>query len=116
MASEQFSTPVRGSGGQPIQTSAAGSIETDNYDFGDGFDFDVGDFPATVEDSRTIQSLIFTHVAVPITMTVETIHGEQFTVFVPDGLTGSFSDWEIDRVTLEPTGDEGRVAGGWAGE
>ena len=117
MPSEEFSTAVRGSGGQPIQTTASGHVQTDNYDYGDGFDFDGTNYPYTVQTDRIIQSLILTHVAEPTTMTVETIHGDVFDVYVPDGLTGSFSDWEIEAVTFyDPDGTGGRISGGWAGE
>lgn len=118
MGSEQFSQAVRGSGGRPIQTSAAGSIETDNYDHGDSFEFDGSAYPYTVEpaDTDTIIQVAMLTISADVDMVVTTIEGDEFAVRL-DGVVGSFSDWEIDALTFEdPRGTGATVAGAWAGE
>ena len=112
--SEEFSTAVRGSGGRPIQTSAAGSIETDNYDHGDGFDFD-GDYPHTIDPDRILQVVAFSIVDGYVELEIETILGDTFTIPI-DG-KATLSDWEIESVTInDPEEENPRIAGAWAGE
>ena len=114
--SEEFSTAVRGSGGRPIQTSAAGSIETDNYDHGDGFDVD-GDYPHTIDPDRILQVVVLSVVDGYCELEIETILGDTFTIPIEANTFGSLSDWEIESVTIkDPNDNNPRVAGGWAGE
>jgi len=117
MPSEQFSQAVRGGGGRPIQTTAAGSIQTDNYPSGDGFAFDGSGYPYTVEasDVDAIQDLLLTE-AGDIDMEVETIQGETFSVRLADTV-GRWQIWEIQKLTFsDPRGTGAPLYGAWGGE
>lgn len=115
MGSQQFSQPVRGSGGEPIQTTPSGSIQTDNYQAGDGFDYDGSAYPYTLNPAETIQELYLTE-AGDVTATITTIQGDTFNLPLV-GSIGSFEGWEIDTVEFtDPNGTAARLAGGWAGD
>ncbi|ELZ94906.1 hypothetical protein C440_07517 [Haloferax mucosum ATCC BAA-1512] len=115
MGIKQFSQPVSGTGGQPVATNAAGTIETDNYAHGGGFDFDGSTYPYTLNPAETIQELVIT-IAGNITARITTTGGDTFDLKLAGG-TGTFDKWEIDSVEFrDPNGTNSRIAGGWAGE
>lgn len=117
MAAEQFSAPVRGSGGPPLSTTAAGSIQTDNYPAGGGFEFDGSSYPYTIEatDVNAIQELMLTE-AGDVDMTIETVQGDSFTVRVADTV-GRWQIWEIQSVTFsDPRDTSASLFGAWGGE
>jgi hypothetical protein len=113
MGSEQFSQAVRGSDGTPVATSATGTIETDNYDRGAGFDGQAGDIalnPATL-----IQELVITILDAEVELEITTASGDVIPLRVAAPAT--FDKWEIDSLSInDPKGTNARVAGGWAGD
>ncbi|RDZ65875.1 hypothetical protein C5B90_05865 [Haloferax sp. Atlit-12N] len=114
MGVDQFSQEVRGSGGT-LATSTQGTVETDNYAHGDGFDFDGSAYPYTLNPAETIQELVLTKTG-NIDMEVTTTGGDTFTIPLA-GNVGSFDKWEIDTVTFrDPDATASTLAGGWAGE
>ncbi|RYJ12748.1 hypothetical protein ELS19_01360 [Halogeometricum borinquense] len=114
MGVEQFSQTVRGTGGT-LSTNATGTVETDNYPNGDGFDYDGSAYPYTLNPAETIQELIIT-IAGDVNMEITTTGGDTFSVPLAGG-TGAFEKWEIDSVTFrDPAGTTARLGGGWAGE
>lgn len=116
MPAEQFSAPVRGAAGTPLQTTEQGSMQTDNYDHGGAFEFDGTAYPYTVDPvDRLIQEVMLTD-AGDIDMTVETIHGDTFTVRLADTV-GRWQIWEIESLTFEdPRGTAAPLYGAWGGE
>lgn len=115
MGSKEFAQAVRGSGAEPINTSANSAIETDNYDTGEGFDFDGSDYPYTVDPSFTaeIMQLMETD---DILIQITTVKGNTFD-FKPVGGTG-IVDWvSIDHIDIEdPEGTGARVVGVLGGD
>jgi len=115
MPAEEFSTPVRGSGGQPVATTTNGTVQTDNYQAGDAFDFDGSAYPYVLNPAETIQELAIT-ASDDIVAHITTIQGDVFDLPLA-GTVGSWEGWEIDEVEFrDPNGTAARVAGGWAGE
>ncbi|MBV0903917.1 hypothetical protein [Haloarcula salina] len=115
MASEQFSQAVRGSSAEPVNVGQTGSIETNDYDNGDGFQHDGSSYPYSHNPAGTIQELILTE-AGDIDMEVTTVGGDTFSLRLA-GSTGVFNRWNIDSVTFrDPRGTAAPVYGGWAGE
>lgn len=117
MPSEQFSQAVRGTGGTPVQTTAAGSIQTDNYPAGDGFEYDGSDYPYSFSatDIDAIQELLFTE-AGDIDMEIETVQGDTFSVRLANTV-GRWQSWEIQSVTFsDPRGTGAELYGAWGGE
>jgi hypothetical protein len=115
MASEQFSQAVRGSGGQPIQTSNIGSIDTNDYQAGDAGDEDGSAYPYSINPAETIKEFVFVVVGAEIEATVTTTGGDTFSFPVPS--TMGFDRWDIDSVELsDPNGSNARVAYWWVGE
>jgi len=115
MASEQFSQAVRGSSAEPVSVGQTGSLETNDYDHGDGFDLDGSAYPYTVNPAETIHELIFIEVD-DIDATITTVGGDTFSVRMR-GSTGAFDRWNIDKVVLEdPRATAAPVTGAWAGE
>ncbi|WP_336359052.1 hypothetical protein [Haloarcula sp. CGMCC 1.6347] len=115
MASEQFSQAVRGSSAQPVSVGQTGSLETNDYDNGSGFEHDGTNYPYSENPAETIHELILTE-AGDIDMEITTVGGDTFTVRL-SGSTGVFNRWNIDEVTFkDPRGTAAPVFGGWAGE
>lgn len=115
MPAEQFSTPMRGSSGGTLATTSAGTMKTDNYGGGDGFDFDGSGYPYTLNPAETIQELLVTESA-DVVARITTIQGDTFDLPLV-GAVGSFEGWEIDSVEFrDPNGTAARIAGGWSGE
>lgn len=115
MASEQFSVPVRGAGAEPLATTTNGTVQTDNYQAGEAFDFDGSAYPYSLNPAETIQELLITDAA-DVIARITTIQGDTFD-FPLAGTTGSFEGWEIDSVEFrDPNTTTARVSGGWAGE
>lgn len=114
MASEQFSQAVRGSSAEPVSVGQTGSLETNDYDNGDGFDASGGELPKSVNPAETIHELTFTVTPDDGVATITTVSGDTFDLPLAGG-TGSFNRWNIDKVVLKSPGG-GRIAGGWAGE
>jgi len=115
MASEQFSQAVRGSGGQPIATSAIGSIDTNDYQAGDAGDEDGSSYPYAINPAETIKEFAFAIVNAEIAAKITTIGGDVFTV--PIASPTVVDRWDIDSVELQdPKGKAARVAWWWAGE
>jgi hypothetical protein len=98
-----------------LTTSTVGSIETDNYTLGDGFDFDGGSYPYSVDPTATIQELVIT-TAGNVEAEITTDGGSTFTLPLAGG-SGAFDKWSIASVTFrDPENTGARLAGGWAGE
>lgn len=115
MGSEQFSQAVRGSAGDPVGVSQQGSLETNDYDEGDGFDFDGSAYPYTINPSEVIHELVITS-ADNIDAEITTVSGTTFTLPLASS-TGAFDRWNIDKVVFkDPNATTARIAGGWAGE
>ena len=117
MAAEQFSAPVRGAAGQPLATTTAGSIQTDNYPSGGGFDYDGTAYPYVIEATsvNAIQEVMLTE-AGNIEMEVDTVQGENFSVPLKSTV-GRWQIWEIQTVTFsDPDGTGAELAGAWGGE
>jgi hypothetical protein len=115
MASEQFSQAVRGSGGQPIATSAIGSIDTNDYAEGDAGDEDGSSYPYSINPAETIKEFAFAIVGAEIEAVVTTTSGTSFTV--PIASPTVVDRWDIDSVELQdPSGNAARIAWWWAGE
>jgi hypothetical protein len=115
MGSEQHSTAVRGSSAEPVSVGQTGSIETNDYDHGDGFDFSGDSSPYNINPAETIAEIIITGSG-DVVMDVITIGGD--TVPLPlNGGTGSFDRWNVDKIVFrDPNGTNAAVSGGWAGE
>lgn len=112
MGVEEFSQTVRGTGGT-LSTNTTGTVETDNYGFGDAFSLSGGNLPVTVDPTdRHIQELNITTSGSDTTAEITTTGGDTF-VLELHGATASFDKWEIESVTFDGTAD---VSGGWAGE
>lgn len=115
MGSEQFSQAVRGSGGQPVATSAIGSLDTNDYPEGDASDEDGTTYPVTINPAETIKEIGFQIVDGEIAIDVTTVSGTTFTV--PVASPSVYDKWDIDEITLrDPDNNGGRVAWWWAGE
>ncbi len=115
MGSEQFSQAVRGSSGNPVGVSSIGSLETNDYDEGDGFDFDGSAYPYSINPAETIKELVVT-TSGDVVAEITTISGTTFELPLAGG-SGSFDRWNIDSVKFrDPNATGERVAGGWAGE
>lgn len=112
---KRSTTVVSGGGGHPIQTTTTGTVQTDNYDYGDAFDYDGSAYPYTIDPAATIQELVITD-AGGIDAEITTEQGDTFTLPLA-ATVGSWEGWEIDIVTFrDPAGTTARIAGGWAGE
>jgi len=115
----ELSRTVTGSKGSAVRTAEDGSIATNNYPYGDGFDFDGFAYPYTVDTSEsaatTIQELYFTKTG-DIDMVITTELGD--TIRIPlSETTGSWDGFEIGSVKFEdPNGTNASLKGGWAGE
>lgn len=115
MPAEQFSTPMRGSSGGVLATTAAGTMQTNNYGAGAGFDHDGSAYPYALNPAETIQELLITESA-DVVARITTIQGDTFDLPLA-GAVGSFEGWEIDQVEFrDPNGTAARIAGGWSGE
>lgn len=115
MGSEQFAQKVRGSSAEPVSVGQTGSLETNDYDHGDGFDFDGSAYPYSVNPAETIHELLLTE-AGDIDATITTVGGDTFSVRMR-GSTAAFDRWNIDEVTFQdPRGTASPVSGAWAGE
>lgn len=115
MPSEQFSQPVSGGGGQPVATSTAGTVETDNYPHGDAFEHDGTAYPYTVNPAATIQELTIIESG-DMYARITTTGGDTFDLPLRGG-HGVWDKWEIDEVEfVDPDGTGAAIAGGWAGE
>jgi hypothetical protein len=116
MGSQEFATPVRGSGSTPIQTNAQGAIETDNYRQGGGFDFDGSAYPYTVDPTDFDIQVIHITKASDIVLEITTLTGNTFDVPLAGG--SGVIDWiEVDNFTLkDPNNTNARVAGSYGGE
>jgi hypothetical protein len=115
MASEQFSQAVRGSGGQPIATSAIGSIDTNDYGSGGGYDEDGSSYPYSLNPAETIKELGFQIVDAEILVTITTVEGD--VVEIPVASPSTYDRWDIDSVEItDPNGNTPRIAYWWAGE
>jgi hypothetical protein len=113
MGSEQFSQAVRGSGGQPIQTSAIGSIDTNDYPEGDSGDGST--FPVIINPPETIKELAFAIVSAEVSATITTVSGTTFDIPVASPVV--VDRWDIDEVEItDPNNNTPRVAWWWAGE
>jgi hypothetical protein len=115
--SEQFSQAVRGAGARPIATTAAGSIQTDNYPAGDGFEFDGSAYPYTfnADNVDAIQDVMISE-AGDVDMEIETIQGDTFTVRLAETV-GRWEIWEIQSITFrDPRGTAAALYGAWGGE
>jgi hypothetical protein len=113
MGSEQFSQAVRGSGGQPIQTSAIGSIDTNDYPEGDSGDGST--YPVTINPAETIKELAFAIVETEVSATITTVSGTSFDIPIASPVV--VDRWDIDTVEItDPNGTQPRVAWWWAGE
>jgi phage baseplate assembly protein gpV len=115
MGSEQFSQAVRGSSAEPVGVAQTGSLETNDYDYGAGFDYDGTAYPYTVNPAETIHELVITS-ADDVVAEIHTNGGD--VVDLPlAGTVGTFDRWNIDQVVFrDPEGTQARLAGGWAGE
>lgn len=58
MGKQEFATPVRGSGAEPIQTNAKGSIETNNYT--DGAVASGSTYPLSKNPGFIVQHMVVT--------------------------------------------------------
>lgn len=116
MPGPEFTQLVGGGDGAPISTNASGTIETDNYTEGAGFDFDGSLYPYTINPvGQTIQVLHFTDVGA-IDMEVTTISGTVFSYPLGGGV-GVIDWWEIDSVTFtDPDATGAALGGAWGGE
>ena len=115
MGSQQFSTAVRGSAGDPINVSGTGSLETNDYDQGAAFDYDGSAYPYSLNPAETIDSLIITETG-DIVARITTVSEAQFDLPLAGG-SGVIDDYNIDTVEFrDPNGTTARIAGGWAGE
>jgi hypothetical protein len=111
----EFLQQVGGSNGESLQTNASGTVETNNYREGDGFDFGGGSFPYEVNPPETIEEFGIT-ISAKVTATITTESGT--TITVP--LNGTNTVWDhlsIESVEFtDPKGTAARIAGWWAGE
>jgi hypothetical protein len=115
MGSEQHSQAVRGSSAEPVSVGQTGSLETNDYDHGAGFDHDGTSYPYDVNPARVIHELILTQ-AGDVDAEITTTGGDSFTLRLR-GATGTFDRWNIDAVTFsDPRGTGAALSGGWAGE
>lgn len=115
MGSEQFSQAVRGSSAEPVGVAQTGSLETNDYDYGDAFDFDGSAYPYSINPAETIHELSIT-TSGDIIARITTNGGDTFDLPLAGG-TGTWDRWNIDSVEFrDPKGKTTRIAGGWAGE
>ncbi|MFC3476110.1 hypothetical protein [Halobacterium litoreum] len=111
MGVEQFSQLVAGDGGT-LATSTSGTVETDNYTAGAGFD--AADGEVTLNPAETIQELGITGCGADAVATLSTVGGDD--VVVP--LRGANVVWdtlEVDSVSITDSSND-RLTGWWAGE
>lgn len=114
MASDEFSQAVRGSSAEPVSVGQTGSLETNDYDNGAGFDSDGSTYPLEVNPAEVIHELVITTAPEDGVATITTVGGDTFDLALAGG-SGSFDRWNIDSVTFDSESG-GRIAGGWAGE
>lgn len=118
MPSEQFAQAVRGSGTQPIQTNAQGTMETDNY--GNGGDFAAGGetgntFPFPINPAALMQEVTFTEAGKHVAE-FHLTGGDVVELRLEDAV-GVWDKWETDKLVLrDPKGNGNLICGGWAGE
>jgi hypothetical protein len=115
----ELSRTVTGDRGSAIRTSEDGSIATDNYAYGDGFEHDGAAYPYTIKAANTpadtLQEIYLTN-AGDIDMEITTALGDTFTIRL-DGTIGTWSSYEIEEVAFrDPRGTAAPLYGGWAGE
>ena len=115
MGAEQFSTPVRGASGDAVSVAASGTIETDNYEHGDAFDFDGSAYPYEINPAAVIEEIVIT-TAGDVVAEITTVGGDTVPLALAGG-SGAFDKWSTDKITFrDPNGTGSRIAGGWAGE
>lgn len=115
MGSEEFSRTVGGSGGASFATSANGSLESNNYLEGAGFDHDGTAYPYTLDPAFDVQELVIMD-AGDIVAHITTANGTTFDLPLA-GAVAALDHWEIDSVEFrDPNGTGARIAGGVAGE
>ena len=116
MGSKEFAQAVRGSGAEPISTTAASAFEIDKYREGAVFDFDGSAYDYSVDPTETIQELLIT-VAPSSELDITTRSGTTIEGFPLNGATLALNTIEIDSVTFkDPNSTTARVAGMWVGE
>lgn len=115
MGSEEFSTAVRGSTGDPVSVSNQGSLDTNDYPNGNARDEDGSAFSYTENPSETIKEFGFTIIGAEIDVEVTTVGGDTFTF--PLDAVATFDRWDVDKLVLkDPNNNTPRVAFWWAGE
>ena len=115
MGSQQFSQAVRGGAAEPVGVSGVGSLETDDYDYGDAFDVDGSAYPYLINPAETIQQLVITESG-DVDARITTNGGDTFDLRLRGG-TGAFDRWNIDSIEFrDPRGTAAALSGGWAGE
>lgn len=117
MPAEQFSAAVRGSAGSPLQTTAVGSIQTDNYEHGDAFEFGGSNYPYTVDPNNldVIQEIMLSE-AGDIDMEIHTVAGDTFPVRLASTV-GRWQIWEIDQIVFkDPRNTQSKLYGAVGGE
>lgn len=115
----EFSRTATGENGQAIQLGTDGSLATNNYPFGGGFDFDGAAYPyeidASAESIALFQEIYLTESA-DIEMELLLDVGDTITIPLA-GSIGSWDGFEVETITFrDPNNTAARVAGGWAGE
>lgn len=114
MGSEEFSRAVRGSGATPLQTTAAGSLVTDNYETGGSYS--ITSYPHTVDPTDTIQEILIFETGTDIMMDVTTQQGNTISDIPLRGASTALSCWDADSITFkDPTGSGASTYGAWAG-
>lgn len=114
MGSQEFSQSVRGSGAQPIQTTATSSLVTNNYD--NGGSFSITSYPHTIDPTDSIEELIIMETGNDITLDVTTSQGNTITGIPLRGVSAAITAWDIDSITFnDPNGTGAGTYGAWAG-
>lgn len=119
MGSQEFAQAVRGSGSDPIATTASSAFEVDNYNEADSFTVGNGTnaYPLTLDPPEDIQYLIITETGSDIRADITTVSGTTVSDFHLRGAGLSLSSLEIANITFkDPNATGAATFGMWIGE
>ncbi len=117
MARKEFTYPVGGSGGQPIDVSSVDSIETDEYSDGGAETFSDGDYPATISPDMIIEELLVFAIPDDKTLDLTTDAGNTISGMEPRGQKFALDTLEIAEVVInDPEGTGGDTSIAYVGE
>jgi len=107
---------IRIDGSNERAVTVSTSVQTDTYDRGGDFDTADGDsYPINIDPDETVQHVLLSIVEGEVDIEVTTTDGDVVTIPVDGKATIDSYSAESVKVT-DSSGQQPRVAGGWAGE